>query len=92
MDQVFVDDRVPYRHPSISKEDAATAWMNCIKSLPRLDKNPDEYLAIGTDGKGRLLELVVIRNKEGDWLIYHAVTPPTENAIRELQMDRKKKQ
>jgi len=90
MDRVFVDDRVSLRHPDISKEDAAAAWGNCIKSRPRLDKNPDEYLAIGTDDKGRLLELVVLRDSEGDWLIYHAKTPPTENAKRELQMGRKK--
>jgi len=66
------------------------AWRNCIKSCPRLGKDPDEYLAIGTDGKGRLLELVATRNTEGDWLIYHAKTPLTTNAKRELQMERKK--
>jgi len=90
MDRVFVDDRVPLRHPDISKEDARTAWLNCFKSIPRIDKDPDEYLAIGTDGKGRLLELVVIRDAEGDWLVYHAKTPPTDNAKRELQKSRKK--
>ena len=90
MDRVFVDDRVSLRHPNISKEDATTAWGNCIKSRPRLDKNSSEYLAIGTDGKGRLIELVALRDTEGDWLIYHAMTPPTENAKRELQMHRRK--
>jgi len=90
MDKAFVDDRVPLRHTGVSKEDAMAAWANCIKSRPRLDKNPNEYLAIGTDGKGRLLEIVVLRDSEGDWLIYHAQTPPTANAKRELQMDRKK--
>jgi len=90
MDRVFVDDRVPLRHPDISKEDVKAAWINCIKSRPRLGKNPDEYLAIGTDGKGRLLELVVLRDSEGDWLVYHAKTPPMENAKRELGVDRKK--
>jgi len=90
MDKVFVDDRVPLHHPDISKEDAATAWLNCIKCRPRINKDPSEYLAIGTDGKGRLLELVVIRDTEGDWLVYHAMTPPTENSKRELQMNRRK--
>ena len=90
MDSIFVDDRVPLRHPDISKEDAAAAWKNCIRSRPRHDKDPDEYLAIGTDGKGRLLELVAIRDREGDWLIYHAVSPPTEGVKRELRMNREK--
>ena len=90
MNQVFVADRVPQRHPEISKEDAMAAWMNCLYSKPRLHKNPDEYIAIGYDGKGRLLELVAIRDSEGDWLIYHAQTPPAENAMRELGLRRTK--
>jgi hypothetical protein len=90
VDRIFVDDRVPLRHPDISKEDAATAWVNCIKSRPRIDKDPSEYLAVGTDRKGRLIELVALRNAQGDWLIYHAMTPPSENVKRELQMKRRK--
>ncbi|MCL2654606.1 MAG: hypothetical protein FWD65_02780 [Coriobacteriia bacterium] len=90
MDKVFVDDRVPQRHPNISKNDAMVAWKNCMRSRPRINKNPSECLAIGVDGKGRLLELVALRDTEGDWLIYHAMTPPAENAKRELQFDRRK--
>jgi hypothetical protein len=90
VDEVFIDDRVTLRHPDISKEDAAAAWANCIKSRPRIDKEPNEYLAIGIDEKGRLIELVAIRDAYGDWLIYHAMTPPTENAKRELQMKRRR--
>jgi hypothetical protein len=90
VEKVFVDDRVALRHPDISKEDAAVAWANCIKSRPRIDKNPNEYLAIGADKKGRLIELVALRDTNGDWLIYHAMSPPTKNAKRELQMRRRK--
>lgn len=86
MNEVFVADRVVTRHPElgITKEDAINAWYNAIRSRPRLKKNPNEYLVIGIDGKGRLLELVAIRDEEGDFLIYHAFTPPQENAKREL--------
>ncbi len=86
MNEVYVDDRVETRHPElhITKEDAATAWHNVVKSKPRLGKNPDEYLAIGIDGKGRMMELVAVRDGEGDFLIYHAFTPPQGNAKREL--------
>lgn len=86
MNNIFADDRIETRQPElhITKEDAIVAWHNAIRSKPRLDKNPDEYLAIGIDGKGRLIELVAIRNKEGDFLIYHAFTPPQANAKREL--------
>ncbi len=86
VNKIYVDDRVVTRHPDqkIEKADAIAAWNNAIKSRPRLDKNPIEYLAIGIDGKGRLMELVAIRNDNGDFLIYHAFTPPQNNAKREL--------
>lgn len=86
MNRVYVDDRVVTRHPEqkIEKADAVATWNNAIKSRPRLEKNPAEYLVIGIDGKGRLMELVAIRNDDGDFLIYHAFTPPQPNAKREL--------
>lgn len=86
MNEVYADDRVETRHPEqrITKDDAVAAWRNAIRSKPRIDKNPSEYIAIGIDGKGRLMELVAIRNEEGDFLIYHAFVPPQENAKREL--------
>lgn len=86
MNEVYADDRIETQHPEqcITKEDAITAWYNTIRSKPRIDKNPNEYLAIGIDGKGRLMELVAIRDDEGDFLIYHAFIPPQDNAKREL--------
>ena len=84
MDRVYVDDRVERRHPDVSKADAAHAWLHAVASAPRLGKDPDEYLAIGPDETGRMLEVVAIRGTEGDWLIYHAQTPPKESAKREL--------
>lgn len=91
MDRVYVSDRVPLRHPNVSKEDAAAAWRNCMASKPRLHTNPNEYIAIGCDDSGRLIELVALRDSEGDWLIYHAMTPPGENARRELGFGRRKR-
>lgn len=91
MDRIDVLDRVSERHPNVTKEDAVHAWEHCIKSMPRLDKNPNEYVAIGYDASGRLLELVVVRNKNGDWLVIYAQTPPQERIKRELGFGRVKK-
>lgn len=93
MNEVYADGRVETRHPEqhITKRDAVEAWYNSIRSVPRLGKNPNEYLAIGIDGKGRLIELVAVRNSDGDFLIYHAFTPPQENAKRELGIGRSSK-
>lgn len=84
MDRVYVDPRVHERHPDVNPADAEYAWKNCLKSMSRLDKNPNEYIAIGVDAAGRMLELVALRDYEGDWLIYHAQTPPHARAKREL--------
>lgn len=90
MEQVVVLDRVPARHPEVSKQDAADAWNNCIKCMPALDKDPDRYIAIGVDGKGRLIELIVIRKAGGLWLIIHGQTPPQESIKKALGFGRRK--
>ena len=84
MGEVFVHPRVHERHPNLSDVDVRSAWDNCIVCRPRLDVNPDMYVAIGLDGKNRLVEMVAIKSDEGNWLIYHALTPPSTRVLREL--------
>ena len=91
MEQVIVLDRVSERHLDVSKEDAAAAWENCIACAPSFDVDPDRYIAIGVDGRGRLLELVVIRKCEGLWLIIHAQYPPQHDIKRKLGIERRKR-
>lgn len=90
LDRVVVLDRVSERHPDITKEDAVIAWSNCLMSTPAFDIDPDRYLAIGIDGKGRLIELVVIRKQEGLWLVVHAQTPPQDDIRKKLGQVRRK--
>ena len=89
MERIYVHERIAKRHPYLSPKDVIYAWKHCLVSAPRLDVDPFEYLAIGIDRKGRLIELVAIRDSEGDWLIYHADTPPHGNARKELGFDSK---
>lgn len=91
MERVIVLDRVPERHPEVSKQDAADAWNNCIKCIPAFKGDPDRYLAIGADNKGRLIELVAVRREGGDWLIIHGQTPPQESIKRALGLERRKR-
>lgn len=90
MDKIAVLDRVPNAHPELTKEDAAHAWEFCIRSMMRIGKEPEEHVGIGYDAAGRLVEVVAIRNLEGDWLIKHAQTPPQESIKRELGFGRRK--
>ncbi|EEP43493.1 hypothetical protein COLINT_03790 [Collinsella intestinalis DSM 13280] len=91
LDRIFVLDRVPERHPDVSKEDAAHAWLHCRKSMMRIGKEPEEHVGIGYDASGRLVEVVAVRNAMGDWLIKHAQTPPQESIKRELGYGRRKR-
>ena len=89
-DEIFALEKIHERHSEVAKEDAIHAWRFCIKSMPRLDKEPEEWVGIGMDASGRLLEVVAIRNKTGAWLIKHAQTPPQEKIKRELGFGRRK--
>lgn len=88
-DEIKALERINKRHPNVSKEDAIHAWRFCIRSMPRLDKELEEWVGIGMDVTGRLLEIVAIRNKRGAWLIKHAQTPPQEKIKRELGFGRR---
>lgn len=85
---VFVLDRVPERHPELSKEDVEVAWECAAAHMPRIDARPFEYIAVGFDARGRAIEMLGRRNDAGDWIVYHAFTPPTRKALRELGLRR----
>ena len=89
LDRIIVHKRVAERHPGLSPEDVAAAWNTAVVSAPRLSKNPDQYVALGFDGKGRLLEMAAVRTDSGDWLVFHAMTPPTDGTFRELGIERR---
>ena len=56
--------------------------------MPRLDKDIDEYIAVGTDNTGRLIEMVAKRIRNMEFIVYHAMTPPTKKTMRELKLDK----
>ena len=89
MERIVVLDRVSERHPDVSKEDAATAWSHCIACTPAFDTDPDRYVAVGIDGKGRLLELIAVRKGGGLWLIIHAQHPPQNDIMKRLGLKRR---
>lgn len=86
--RITVHRRVHERHPELADDDVLAAWNNGIASTSRTHKDPIEYVAIGFDGKGRLVETVAVRSSAGDWLVFHAMTPPSDNTFKELGIER----
>lgn len=87
---VFIHPRVHDRHPEITDDDARAAWKQAIRSAPRSD-TPNMWVTVGTDWRGRLIELVARSNAEGDWLVFHAMTPPSSKTLTELGLRRSRR-
>ena len=85
---VEVLPRVHERHPQLTDEDVRTAWESAILSAPRIGRDRDEYVALGFDAKGRLVEMAAVRMSVSRWVIFHATTPPSEKTLRELGVER----
>ena len=48
-----------------------------------------EWLAVGLDGRGRLVELVYQYDDEDDFFfVLHGMTPPSGKTLRELGLER----
>ena len=90
MTKIIVHARINKKHPEISEENVRVAFDTILASATRADREHDEHIAIGCDDKGRLLELVYTQNEDGDYLIFHAFTPPTKKAMFELGITRRK--
>ena len=84
MVKVEVHPRINERHPEIFVKDVRDAWENCLSSGCRKRSAFDDYVLVGTDARGRLLEMVAVQKGNGHWLVYHAMTPPSKRVLKEL--------
>lgn len=82
--QVIAHSRIAKRHPDISEEDVRNAWSAALVIRSRAPRRPEEYASMGFDRKGRPLEMVGVRLEGGEWLVFHAKTPPTKKMLKEL--------
>ena len=84
MMEVFIHPRIHERHPKLNDDDVRSAFLNIFSQAMRTDDKCEEYMAIGSDARGRLIELVYRVDSEGIAIVYHAFTPPTKKALTEL--------
>ena len=87
MNQVVIHPRVMERHPELSEDDVREAWDGYVR-MTRREGADSYYVAVGFDLKGRAIELVAVETIEGDWSVYHALTPPTRGVLAELGLVR----
>jgi hypothetical protein len=85
MGSVRVHPRVQERHPDVTNEDVVTAWNNFICRTRRIDTYDDNFIAVGFDSTGRLLEMVGVQLPNDGWFIFHAMKA-TPKALAELDL------
>lgn len=78
--RVRVHPRVPRRHPDITPEDVIEAFEGTLRSRAR-DTHPVQWVGVGTDGRGRLIEYIAIEDEPDGWLVFHAMLATTKVLI-----------
>ena len=79
---VHVHPRVAAKRPDIADDDTRAAFLGALRSRAR-DTDPVQWVGVGVDTKGRLLEFIAIEENGGDWLVFHAA-PATKGVLDEV--------
>lgn len=85
---IDVHPRVSCKRPEISEADVSAAFFATVKKHPRVDTSPIEWIGVGFDGRGRLLQYVVIEIGNDHWLVIHTM-PATTRVLVELGLKRR---
>ena len=89
-EKVEVHDRVSARHPELKVEDVESAWRNASVLVERVtDSFPGVVpVAVGSDSRNRLIEMVATVKDDETVLVFHAMTPPSAKTLRETGLKR----
>ncbi len=83
MDLVAVHPHA-YKH-GLTEGEIRSVWRNAFE-WARRDRADGavEYVIVGADPRGRLVELVARSVGEDGYIVFHAMTPPSARTLREL--------
>ncbi len=84
--RVRVHPRVINRHPEVTAENVTEAFEGTLRSRAR-DTHPVQWVGVGTDSTGRLLEYIAVEDEPDGWLIFHAM-PVTKKVLVEVGLGR----
>ena len=80
--RVRVHPRMAANRPEIQPDDVRAAWEAALRSAAR-DTGRVKRAGVGLDGRGQLLEFIVVEDRRDEWLIYHAM-PVTKSVLEEI--------
>ena len=83
---VHVYPRVTAKRPEISDDDALAAFGSALAKVAR-KTDPVQYVGVGMDTHGRLLEFIAVEEGGDEWLIFHCA-PPTKAILKEVGLSR----
>jgi hypothetical protein len=84
--RVQVHPRVTQRHPEVTTADVIEAFEGTLRSRAR-ETQPVQWVGVGTDAGGRLLEYVAVEEEPDGWLVFHAM-PATKKVMTEVGLRR----
>lgn len=84
---VVVHPRIERRHPELGEEDVLAAWRDPLFSIQR--PGGDQWVVLGYDERGRLLEMIAVL-QDSQWIVFHAMTPPTKKIKAEIASIRRR--
>lgn len=84
--RVRVHPRVSAKRPEIAEDDAVAAFEGALRSRGR-DTTPIQWVGVGMDRQGRLLEFVAVEDEPDGWLIFHAMVA-TAKVLNEIGLGR----
>ena len=83
---IRVHPSVAAKRPQITPEDVQAVFTSALRSRPR-DTDPVQWVGVGMDTNGRLLEFIAIEERADHWLVFH-VAPATKSVLFELGLRR----
>jgi len=84
--RVRVHPRVSTKRPDITDHEVITAFEAAIRSRGR-NTDPIQWVGVGLDTQGRLLEFIAVEDEPDGWLVFHAMLA-TANVLNEIGLGR----
>ena len=84
--QIHVHPRIANKRPEITPADVEAAVCGALRSRPR-STDPVQWVGVGMDASGRLLEFIAVEQGPDEWLVFHAMAA-TNKVLKEIGLRR----